>query len=97
MNAALKSLKKEVIWMFANRHERIMHSDRPEVFNRLKRMSISANQKNFVKDLQSDIAILKERIEHKKDMLKRRNLYKADKDEYQRRLGRLKICQAKNR
>jgi hypothetical protein len=97
MNAALKSLKNEVIWLFTNRSERIMHSDRPDVFNRLKRMSLSANQKNFVKDLQSDIAILKERIEHKKDMLKRKNLYKAGKDEHIRKLGRLKICQAKNR
>jgi hypothetical protein len=81
MNSALKSLKSEMIWLFANRYERIMHSDRPEVFNRLKNMSISANQKNLVKDLHSDIAILKEKIGRKKDMLRRNNVYKAGKDE----------------
>lgn len=80
MNQQTKVLCKELEWLLVNRNTRIKNCENPEVFNRLYNMSISANQKRLVEDLESDIEVLKNRIEWKIDILKRKKKVKLSKD-----------------
>jgi hypothetical protein len=75
----LQEIVKSINWLKNNRAVRIKYRKAPDAIERARLQSLSMNPKNNIRDLNSDIAILKDRIERYKKMLKRKMPYKVNR------------------
>jgi len=70
----IKDLINEFIWLIENRKLRIRFIANPDTILRIRKMNLSANPLNTIKDLKADIEILKDRIKKEREKLERHKL-----------------------